>query len=450
MRLSAKCMVVIAVIIPWAVSGCDATPPSSIGDAAGAPAPNSVPASPGDRSAEIQRRLETEGPVVDLGGAGVITASVTVPAGVTVRAYGTTFEPPIGAQYVMRTGGPGVRIDGVAIDATHDSGLKGGEAAIFVAHSDVSITGTRVVGNGFRYGVYIEAAGPLKNVDISGNTFWGTSYGVLKAATMTEDLRIEQNSFVDIRRGDAVELNTGGEVGTRVTGNIIQGVRQDGVMHAGIGIGIAGQGDYGVPLQEMTSGCLIADNRLSDVENEAIHIEVMARCNIRGNTVQGGGFRTAVGIAMYGSQENHAQGNAISGVVIGILDGIGYIDGSPVRSSSGNSISENLVSECATGIASTVTGAGTSVSIERNSVSHCEAGVEHSGATAVTMVANSVRDSPRPYVVDLQPLRTLLLSSGSRSLVFVGNAASTNGQPAPQPLHLRNSLGAAVTQSDTP
>lgn len=393
----------------------------------------------------LQSLLDSGVKTVDIGSTGVIQESVTVPAGVTLRASGATLVPPPGAAYAVRTGGEGARIVGVKVDATRDSNMIGGETAFLIEHSGATLKGSSVVGNNYRYGVVLNSKrGPLKNVSISGNTFTRTSYGVLKKGIRTVSLRIEQNVFTDIRRGDAIELDTGGESGTVIRFNTIDGVHRDNTVNAGLGIGIAGEGGYGVPASNMTSGCVISDNRISNVEQEAIHVEKMRLCQVERNTITAAkGSRTGIGIALYGTKHMLVKSNNITETNVGIFDALGVTAGHYIRSASGNVTSSNRISKCDTGIMSMVAGDHTSFAVNSNAMSNCKRGIVHWGATKVAMAGNITRETPYPYTVDLLPSNTRHLGIATRSLTFNGNSAYRNGRLVRRPLRLTNASGAS-------
>lgn len=400
-----------------------------------------------DQSAALQRLLNSGALTVSLGNSGTVRASVVVPAGVTLISTGATLTPPPGARYVVASGGDGAKMVDLRINATIESSLVGGETGILVRHSAVVVRGLVMQGNGFRYGVSLESAGEtLRDVSLTDSSLTSTSYGVYKNNLPTQRLRIERNRFTDIQRGDAIELNMGGDPGVVIADNVISGVSSGSVIHAGLGIGIAGVGSYGQPESQMSSGCTIERNNLAGVEMEAIHLEVMAGCRISQNRISGSSTRTQVGIALYGSVSNVIDGNAISGAGTGIFDALGVSGGQYIKSSNNNRVTNNSVSSADSGIRSMVTGDGTTFTATGNTLSGCSRGLVHEGSSQVVVTNNTVRDSVTPYTVDLLPNFAWPLGTSTRSLAFTGNSAYTGtALLTTKILALSNASGAAVT-----
>lgn len=386
-----------------------------------------------DQSAPLQALLDSGAQVVDVGSSGVVSASVVVPERVTLMSSGATMKPPAGARFVVATGGDGATLLRLRVDARAEGQLMGGETSFLIRHSGVTVSGAEIHGNGFRYGILMTPTGrTMSSVVIRGSTVNGTSYGILNNGASTENLLIEKNTFSNIRRGDAVELNAGGDEKAVVRGNTITGVRADGAIFGGMGIGIAGAGNYGQAVNAMTADCVVAGNDIRDVEKEAIHLEVVKGCLVSGNRISHTGpSRTNIGIAAYGSVANTLRNNRITGADVGLFDGLGVRSGAYVKSSNRNMIVGNWVSRCGTGVRSSVAGSGTSVTITGNQVSACHAGVTHAGSTQVTIVGNTVLDAAEPFSVRLSSPDTAGLTADSDvvALTIAQNRVLRGGRP---------------------
>ena len=380
-----------------------------------------------DQTASLQKLLDSGVRSVNLGNSGRIRACVVVPAGVTLISEGAVLTPVPGGRYIVASGGEGARMVNLRIDATIEFGLVGGETGVSVRHSGVAIQGLNMQANGFRYGVSLEGSGQvLKDVAVTDSAFMGTSYGIYKNNIPTQGLQILRDKFTAIVRGDAVELNMGGDPDSVIADNTIAGVAAGGIMHAGMGIGIAGNGSYGQPESQLSSGCKVLRNTISGVETEAIHLEVMAGCQIAGNNISGAGAsQTQTGIAFYGSVNNSIDSNVVAGVDVGIFDALGVSAGQYVRSSNGNRVTNNIVSAASVGIRSMVTGDRTTFAATGNRVTGAAKGIAHAGASQVTLSNNVVKNSIAPYAVDLLPDFAWPLGTATRSLTFVGNSAYT-------------------------
>lgn len=357
-----------------------------------------------------------------LGPSGTVEASVVVPSGVTLMSHGATLKPPHGAKYLVATGGPGTHLRNLTFNTATDSGLSGGEATVLVRHDDARVTDCSISGSGFRWGIALAGTSIVRNTHIARCNFTNTSYGVVKNGTPTENLAVLDCSFTDIRRGDAIELNTGGDNNAIIAGNRINGVRADGLVNAGIGIGVAGSGGYGQPADGMSSNVTVTNNVIVGVENEAIHFEVMRRSMITSNTIVGGAS-TGRGISSYGSVEITIAQNEVSVCAqYGILDCLGSAGSSYIRSTTGTIISSNLLSYCQVGIKSIVAGDGTTCTCTHNVIKACSTGVSHEGSASVSIIGNTVHDSSlSAFVVHLSPPDTSHLVSTTAGLVFTAN-----------------------------
>lgn len=335
--------------------------------------------------------------------------------------------PPDGAPYLVATGGPGATIENVTFDTRTDSGLNGGESTILVRHDDTTVTGCAVQGSGFRFGVgFAEQATPIRNTSIANCAFTQTAYGVLKNNTPTVNLTIRDCAFTDIRRGDAIELNVGGDTNALITGNTINGVSSGGLTNAGIGIGVAGVGSYGQPIDGMSTAVTVTGNTVHGCENEGIHFEVMRDSTISSNTVTGAGS-TRRGIVTYGSVRIRIADNTVRDCnVVGVLDCLGVTASTYIKSTTGTLVDRNDISGCPTGIKSIVAGQDATTDLTRNTVMSCVDGIVHEGSATVSVTDNTVIDySGSPFVVNLSAADTSTLTSTAKSLIFTGNTAYT-------------------------
>lgn len=299
-----------------------------------------------DDSVAIQSALDSGADVVTLGSEGVFLASVSVPSNVTFKSTGAVLKPVSGTIWVVASGGDGAIMEGLRVDATVESNMVGQERAFSISHSDVRLSNSSVTANGYRYGVYIESPNRLANIVIQNNTFDTTSYGIFKQNTALDYALVDNNTLRNIRRGDAIEFNMGLDTGTRITNNDIDGVYADGFTFAGLGIGVAGYGDYNRPYQDMTSNYVISGNTVKNVDNEAIHLEVMAHTIIENNVVeQTVNPQTGVGIVFYGSGYITARSNTVRNFNIGIWEAYGVINGEYVVRDGQNTIENNNIIE---------------------------------------------------------------------------------------------------------
>lgn len=386
-----------------------------------------------DQSPALQRLLNSGADVVDLGREGRIKASVTVPANVTLRSSGAVLTPVPGSRHVVATSGEGVSLQGIIIDGSEPIS-RGATTALVISHSKATVSDVHVKGNGHMYGLTTSKSGPLEDITVKRSFFEGTSYGILKTRVETKRFTIENNNFTRMLRGDAIELNAGGDTDLVIRGNSVSGVRSGGNLNAGIGIGVAGEGDYGRLVSQMSMGCRIVDNSLSDIEGEAIHLEVMSACLIEGNRITGGPAEaTKGGIALYGSAGNTVANNSIIRVQTGIRDSLGVRDGRFVASASGNRHVNNSISKCATAIESFVSGEGAALTATGNVVDGCTNGIRHAGSAHVRLTDNTISGTAATtgFAVDLRPKAEHLVSS-SPGLVFERN--SVNAEPAQSPL----------------
>lgn len=284
---------------------------------------------PADSSAQIQAALNSGASVVTLGETGVYRASVTIPANVTLESDGATMTA-VGGAAVATTGGNHAVIRNVAIDTS----TVAGHHTVRLQHSDTKASNVTITGDGFRYGVLIERQGQrLFNVTVEDSHITGTSYGILRQITDLESARITGNTFRNIRRGDAIELNVGNDSDVQVTGNDVDGVFMDGTGYGGIGIGIAGSGEYGEPL--LGHNYLVSGNTVKNSESENIHFEKVRDSTVTGNTVEQTGAQSGVGIVHYGCTGMTVTGNTINNVAIGQWEGWGVINSTYIEPPAG-------------------------------------------------------------------------------------------------------------------
>ncbi|MGB8383761.1 MAG: NosD domain-containing protein [Dermatophilaceae bacterium] len=293
-----------------------------------------------DESAQIQAALNSGAQVVTLGSTGTFRAAVSVPAGVTFESAGAGMIPVNGSA-VLSSGGNGAVIRNIGIDTS----AVAGHHTILVSHSGVHVSGVRVTGDGYRYGVLIENTQTrLSDVAVEYSTFTHTSYGILKQTTDLDNARVTGNTFRDTRRGDAIEWNKGHDTGTQIVNNNIDGVHMDGTGYGGLGIGVAGAGSYNQPLDNMTSGYTISGNTVKNAESEAIHLEKMRDTLIENNYLeQTANPRSATGIVFYGSSHITARGNTVISFDVGIWDAWGVINGQYVPIDGQNVIENNTI-----------------------------------------------------------------------------------------------------------
>lgn len=411
-----------------------------------------------DDSTALQNALDSGAQCVDLGSTGTFRAQVTVPAGVTLRGDGAALIPAAPSATntaVVRTGGDGARIVGVRFDASDDAGLIGGESCLIVGHSSVEVQSCQFIGNGFRYGVRIRSAigGPCDEVTIADNRFDTTSYAVFKDGsngTGANRLVVRDNRFVNIRRGDAIEINLGADVGTTITGNNIDGVFVDGVAAAGLGIGVAGPDTYDTVEGLVHGAFLIANNVVRNTEGEAIHVEAAARFRIVNNILgQGGALSgTGYGVSVYGGLGGVIKDNTITGFETGIIDDLGVNDGSYAVSTGDMVIRHNLIRGCGRGIHEGVSGTNRDATVAANDVHDCGTGIDYTGNGIVIITDNIVKGCDLPYSIDANPTSRSGITSTTRVVRLLRNQAYTaDGADQAASNTYANTAGATVTAS---
>jgi len=389
-----------------------------------------------DSSAQIQAALDSGATEVTLGNTGIYRAAVTVPAGVTLLSSGAKLRPlpSATATYVIMTGGAGATIQGVAFDGTADSNLIGGELFILIQHASARILRCQFAGNGYRYGVKVQASsGSCDDGEISDNVFTGTGAAIFKhdANTTGNRFRYNRNRFMNIARGDAIEINLGNDVGFEILDNVIDGVTGNGLPNAGIGIGIAGSGAYGGPESGQNRHFRVARNWIRNTEKACIHIEVCARGSVTDNTVirEDGVSTGRVGIEMYGSTRVKIARNAANGFQTGIRSEIGSSGGTYLVSSDKNRIEDNDVDDCSIGIYDGTARTRRSARVANNRITGCDTGLHLYGGADFTVVDNRISDCPLPMNLDLEPAAKGAVNSTSGTLLIERNIITVAGLP---------------------
>lgn len=407
-----------------------------------------------DSSVQIQAALNCGAAEVTLGDASFYRAAVDIPAGVTLRTDGARLKPVASstATHMVRTAGAGASLRGVVLDFSGDTGLLGGELAVQIRHDYASIDNCQFLGNGYRWGVLIQAAGvgTCHHPSITRNRFDGTCYGVFKqgsTGTAASNIEIVGNRFKGIRRGDAIELNVGGDFGHVIERNWIEDVTINGAANAGLGIGVAGDGVDLDDLDTFQQAFSITGNVVVNCEAELIHVEVGAYFVIERNTLeQRDAFAgTAKAIATYGCRYGNIKHNAIRDCDTGIYDDPAVVEGGYIPSTTGQIIESNHISGCTTrGILSGVSGERRTVSVRKNVVRDCAIGIEQNGAAAVIFDDNQINDCPIPMKIDMAPVvKGALAATYSRILHATNNKAYSRGLPQPLDNVVAN-IGAAT------
>ena len=159
--------------------------------------------------------------------------------------------------------------------------------------TSVTISGVRFAG-AHTNSVYINSPG-VRALTVDGCTFVGVTYGVLlnPGAIDAVGLHITNNTFTGTT-ADAIEINaaTGGSPkrvhDVTVSGNVVSRGAGGGST-GGFGVGLAGVAHF-----------TVSGNRLTDVRNEAVHIEDhSSQGAVLQNQITGGGVGYRPAIAVY-------------------------------------------------------------------------------------------------------------------------------------------------------
>ena len=244
-----------------------------------------------DASTQIQTALNSGAQVVTLGPTGTFRAAVTVPAGVAFESDGATMilfrlRPPGSRERRRQRGHPEPNYRHV--NCCRPSHYRGRSLQVVIVSLTSPATATGTASS------WKTRASLLPNVIVVNSTFSHTSYGILRQLTDLTCARITGNTFRNIHRGDAIELNVGTDKDVRVTGNDVARVYMDGTGYGGIGIGIAGTGEYGDPL--VAHDFLVSGNMVKNCESENIHFE-----KVRDSKVKTTRWQSAPGLVLVSS-----------------------------------------------------------------------------------------------------------------------------------------------------
>lgn len=359
-----------------------------------------------------------------------VTTPVTLPKGTTLEGNGATIQ--------LLAQGQIIATDGCTIQSTrfvngNTVGFVGGERAITVQGENVTVEHNTFAGQDYRHGVVIERSGggSCDHCTIRHNRFTNTAYGILKQGGPTSlpctahYLKIHDNTFKTVRRGDAIELNAGSDHDILIESNIIDDVAGLSTSYAGFGIAVAGLTGYSAPEEDRFRRCTIANNIITNVEKAGIHAEVSARIQISNNHVEqvsASRLTTGIGIVVYGSINCTIQNNTIYQFQTGILDGIGYLNGENIVSTDRNKIRDNDVSNCIIGICEGVAGEGKTAFIERNTITDCSTGIKQSGAASgVYYTSNILVGCTTSFQIDANPIAKSTVSATNRRINLKGN-----------------------------
>lgn len=220
-----------------------------------------------------------------------VTRTLWLPAGSTlVLAPGATVTGAVPGQSLIRmtsrstlTGG---RIVNTATADCFDVDFAAATRAATI--EEVRFGGART------NSVYLNAP-DLQDIRIVDNAFSGVVYGVLlnSGALRARNVRIARNTFAGVA-GDAVEINAAvanADDMARdvvITGNRVRAPRGQGD-GSGFGVGLAG-----------VRGFRVTGNRIDGIRNEAVHIEDRSTSGlVANNDIRGGGVGTRPAIAIY-------------------------------------------------------------------------------------------------------------------------------------------------------
>lgn len=361
-----------------------------------------------------------------------LTTAVTLPAGTTVEGNGATLQ-------LLTKGGliatDDCTIRGVKFSNGNTSGFVGGERAITVQGKNVLIERNSFAGQDYRHGIVVERSGggSCDHCTIRFNTFTNTAYGILKQGgptstpTTAHYMKVHDNKFSIVRRGDAIELNAGSDHDILIESNIIDDVTAATTNFAGFGIAVAGLTGYSASEENRFRRCTIANNIITNVEKEGIHAEVSARIEIKNNHVEqvaANRLGTGVGITVYGSINCDVSGNSVYQFSTGILDGIGFLNGENIISTDRNKVRDNTVANCTVGISEGVAGEGKTAFITRNTLTGCATGIKQFGAASgVYYTGNTLVACPTPFNIDANPAAKTAIAATNKRVFLKDNQA---------------------------
>jgi hypothetical protein len=362
-----------------------------------------------------------------------LNTAVTLPAGTTIIGHGATVQ--LFTQAALIFNGQSASV-GLTINAGNSAGYVGGETAIAIQGPNVIIDSCTFPGNAYRMGITIAipggGGGSCDNITINNCSFTNTSYGILKQGgptatpTTAHNIKITNNRFQGIRRGDAIELNAGADTGALITGNSIDDVTANAAVNAGMGIAVAGLTGYGAAENTMFRRFTIANNIVTNVESEAIHTEVACRFTIVNNhceQIAAGKINTGIGISTWGARNSAVDNNTVTGFDTGIKDDIGSSSGAYIISTDRSVIRNNQVRDCARGIFSGCSGQGKSTFIQGNTVTNCLVGIEQFGGANYYYTGNVVIDGVTSFKGDLNPSGKSTVNATTRTLQMRDNQA---------------------------
>lgn len=363
-----------------------------------------------------------------------LNTAVALPAGTTIIGHGATVQLLTQAALIFNGQSASV---GLTINAGNTAGYLGGETAIAIQGPNVIIDSCTFPGNAYRMGITIAipggGGGSCDNITINNCSFTNTSYGILKQGgptatpTTAHNIKITNNRFQGIRRGDAIELNAGADTGALITGNSIDDVTANGAVYAGMGIAVGGLTGYGAAENTMFRRFTIANNIVTNVESEAIHTEVACRFTIVNNyceQIAPGKINTGIGISTWGARNSVVDNNTVTGFDTGIKDDIGSTSGAYIISTDRSVIRNNQVRDCANrGIFSGCSGQGKSTFIQGNTVTNCLVGIEQSGGANYYYTGNVVIDGVTSFKGDLNPSVKSTVNATTRTLQMRDNQA---------------------------
>ena len=344
-----------------------------------------------DSSSLVQAQLgaaTTGGALVIPAGATVkLDAPVSVPAGVQLVNRGTIV---LGSSATIEVSALGAKLIGGTVHAPS----AGPTYSVRVGRSGVVVDGVTFTGSARTAAVRVSyeanaaTSGTIDTGRISGCTFEGVRYGVLKqgGATITHGFHLIGNTFRSLSDGDAIEWNVGDDDrGMLIAHNIIDGVTRGTTANAGIGIGIAG-GSYGGSIDAQTRQFAITGNVITGV-NEGIHVEACNRFSIFGNHISGGTATaelTGAGVQVYGSTRFTVRGNTI----IDCAKGAAVQYGGSYSHSDKYVIAGNDTIGCAVGIRAWCEGTGYAAKVVSNTMTDCPVGMELRGLGTYQVAGN--------------------------------------------------------------
>lgn len=382
-----------------------------------------------------------------------LTAAVTLPAGTTIEGNGATIQLLAQSHLILNDD---CDVRGTRFVNGNTAGFVGGERALTVQGKNVTIERNSFVGQDYRHGIVVERSGggSCDHCTIRHNTFTNTAYGILKQGgppttpTTAHYMKIHDNKFSNIRRGDAIGLNAGSDHDVLIDSNIIDNVTAPAMNFAGFGIAVAGLAGYTAAESDRFRRCVISNNIVTNVEKEGIHAEVASLIEIRGNHVAqvlGTRIGTGLGIVVYGSINCSVTENTVSDFNTGILDGIGFLNGQVIISTDRNKVSGNNVTNCIVGISEGVAGEGKTAFITGNTVTGCPTGIKHFGAASgVYYTGNILLNCATPFAVDANPAMKAAVAATNRRIHFRQNQAYAVDGTTPTNTYM-NMTGTAVT-----